>query len=264
MTLGSSAYAPASRALSNGDIRRRSVSRMSSAHGSLSNSIRTGVRARYGRCRRRVRPHRADDKAGSGRARRRPLQILRDRAALFVGAIEGEGLARSRMQPLQLTGDAKSRLVEMANLRLGHALADGLVNLPQLLFLLGDPSDKAGRTDQRRVEEIAQRLRGPILGDELLDVEIDRRRLDALAILGRRDHAFGKSRLRHAPAMRAAVNRGLMFRDPQRALGKVEHLPLLDPDRRPRLERPTAMAAGARRVPTTRSGSATCRSVPPL
>ena len=83
----------------------------------------------------------------------------------------------------------------------------------------------------------------------MLDIEIDRRGLDALAVLGRRHHAFGKNRLRHAPAMRAAVNRGLMFRDPQRALGKVEHLPLLDPYRRPRLERPTAMAACARRVP---------------
>ena len=137
----------------------------------------------------------------------------------------------------------------MADLRLGCALADGLVNLPQLLSLLGDPGDEAGRTDQRRAEQIAQRLRGPILRDELLDIEIDRRGLDALAILGRRDHAFGKNRLRHAPAMRAAVNRGLMFRDPQWALGKVEHLPLLDPYRRSRLERPTAMAACACRVP---------------
>ncbi len=37
-----------------------------------------------------------------------PLQIHGDRAALFVGAIEGEGQARGRMQPLQLAGDAKS------------------------------------------------------------------------------------------------------------------------------------------------------------
>jgi hypothetical protein len=100
------------------------------------------------------------------------LQILEDRAALFIDAIEGEGQARRRMQPLQLAGDAKPRFVEMANLRLGHALADELVNLLQLLRLLSDPGDGAGRADQRRPEEIAQRLRGPILGDELLDIEI--------------------------------------------------------------------------------------------
>jgi hypothetical protein len=41
----------------------------------------------------------------------------------------------------------------------------------------------------------------------------------------------------------------LMFRNHQRALGKVEHLALLDPDRRLRIERRTAMAAGARLVP---------------
>ena len=39
-----------------------------------------------------------------------------------------------------------------------------------------------------------------------------------------------------------------MFGDHQRPLGKVEHLALLDPDRRLRIERRTAMATGARRV----------------
>jgi hypothetical protein len=33
-----------------------------------------------------------------------PLQILRYRAALFDGAIEGEGQARRGVQPLQLVG----------------------------------------------------------------------------------------------------------------------------------------------------------------
>ena len=102
----------------------------------------------------------------------------------------------------------------------------------------------------------------------MLDIEIDRRRLEALAILGGRDHAFGKRRLRHASAMRAAVDRGLMFRDQERALGKVEHLALLDPYRRLRLERPAAMAAGVRRVPNHMIGlgdlSQRVALVPPL
>ena len=76
----------------------------------------------------------------------------------------------------------------MANPGLGDALADGLVDLAQLSRLLAHPGDEAGRTDPRRAEQIAQRLRGAILGDQLLDVEIDRRGLDALAILGRRNH----------------------------------------------------------------------------
>ena len=178
-----------------------------------------------------------------------PLQILGDRAALFVGAIESEGQARRRMQPLQLAGDAKPRFVEMANLRLGYPLADERVDLPHLLRLFSDPGDDAGRTDQRRADEIAQRLRGPILGDELLDIEIDRRRLDALAILGGRDHAIGKRRLGRVAAIFAAVNRGLMFGDHERALGKIEHLALLDPRGRLRIERRTAMAARARLMP---------------
>ncbi len=142
----------------------------------------------------------------------------------------------------------------MADLRLGYALADERVDLPQLLRLLSDPGDDAGRTDQRRAEEFAQRLRGPILGDELLDVEVDRRRLDALAILGGRDHAVGKRRLGHAAAIFAAVNRGLMFGDQERALGKIEHLAVLNPPGRLRIERPTAMAARARLVPNNAIG----------
>jgi hypothetical protein len=140
------------------------------------------------------------------------------------------------------------RFVEAANLRLGRALADALVDQPQLLRLLSNPGDDAARTDQRRGEEIAQRLRGPILRDELLDIEIDRRRSEAFAILHGRDHAIGERRLRLAPAVFAAADRGLMFGDHERALGKVEHLALLDPDRRLRIERRTAVATGARRV----------------
>src|ERR1700722_4442488 len=174
-----------------------------------------------------------------------PLQIIGDRAALFVGAIEGEGLARRGVQPLQLAGNPKPRLVEMADLRLGHARADEPVGLLQLLPLLGDPGDEAGRTDPRRAAQIAQRLRGPILGEELLDIEVDRRRLDALAILDGRYHPCGKPRLGRPSAMRAAVNRGLMFRDQQRALGNVEHLALFGSYRRLRVERRTAMTANA-------------------
>jgi hypothetical protein len=83
----------------------------------------------------------------------------------------------------------------------------------------------------------------------LLDIEIDRRRLDALAILHGRHHAIGKRRLRLALAIFAAVNRGLMFGDHERALGKIEHLALLDPGRRLRIEGRTAVTAGARLVP---------------
>ena len=60
---------------------------------------------------------------------------------------------------------------------------------------------------------------------------------------------IGRRRLRLAAAMRAAVDRGLIFRNHERALGKVEHSALLNPDRRLRFERRAAMAADARLVP---------------
>src|SRR3982074_3153881 len=45
-----------------------------------------------------------------------------------------------------------------------------------------------------------------------------------------------------------------MCRNHERALGKVEHLALLDPDRRLRFEPRTAMPAGARRAPNHMRG----------
>src|SRR5208282_4495813 len=176
------------------------------------------------------------------------FQIPGNVAALFSGAIEGEAKARSRVQPLRLAADPIARLVEMANLLAGDALADPLVDRRQLFRLLAHPGDDAGRTDPRRAEYVAHRLGSPILGDQLLDVQIDRRRLEALAILRRRDHAFGKRRLRHPSAIRAAVGRSLMLRHQQQALGKIEHLALLDRDLRLRIERQTAMPAHARLV----------------
>jgi len=95
-----------------------------------------------------------------------PLQILGDVAALFARAIESEGQARRRVQPMQLASDPIAGFVEMANPGLGHVLADGLVDLAQLSRLLAHPSHEAGRTDPWRAEQIAQRLRGAILGDQ--------------------------------------------------------------------------------------------------
>src|SRR5260370_32580572 len=88
-----------------------------------------------------------------------------------------------------------------------------------------------------------------MLVEGVVDSCIDRRGPEAHSILSGRDTSLGKRRLRLAAAMRAAVDRRPMLRNHERTLGKVEHLALLDPDRRPRFERRTAMAAGARLVP---------------
>ncbi len=172
-----------------------------------------------------------------------PLQTLGDVAALIARAVESEGQARRRVQPMQLAGDPIAGFVEMANPGLGHALANGLVDSAQLSRLLAHPGDEAGRTDQRGAEQIAQRLRGAVLGDQLLDVEIDRRRLDGFAILGRRDDSLGKGRSRFAATVRATMDRSAVFGHLDHALGKVEHLPLFRANHRTRVEPSATMTA---------------------
>ena len=111
------------------------------------------------------------------------------------------------------------------------------------------PFTQAGRAEIRRAEQVVQRLGDPVLGDQLLGVEVDRRRSDPLAVLGRRSDARGKLGFRLEAAGRAAIDRGLVFGDLDQLLGQIEHLPLLRPRLHRRGERGAATKADARRMP---------------
>jgi hypothetical protein len=52
------------------------------------------------------------------------LEAGGDGAALFLDPVEGEGLARGRVQPIELARDPETRLVEVADLRFRQAGAD--------------------------------------------------------------------------------------------------------------------------------------------
>ncbi len=156
---------------------------------------------------------------------------------------------------MQLARDPVARFVEIANRGLCHALADRLVDRAQLPRLPAHPGDDAGRADRRRAQQIAQGLRDAILREQLLYIEIDRRRPEPIAILRRLHYAFRKRRLRLCPAIPATVDRGLMFRDQHHALWNVEHLPLLVSCRRVRIEPRTAPRARAGLVPNHRVAS---------
>ena len=98
-------------------------------------------------------------------------------------------------------------------------------------------------------DEVGHRLRDPVLGNELLHIEIDRRRSDARAILSRRDHPLRETRRGLAAAVGATIDHRLMFGDFQSRLGHIEHLPLLNPrDHRCR-QSGQAMATRLRFVP---------------
>src|SRR3954471_19680678 len=72
---------------------------------------------------------------------------------------------------------------------------------------------QAGRAEAGGGEQIGHGLADPVLGDQLLDVEIDRGRSQARTVLHARRHRVRERRLRHAAAMVAAVDRGAVFGD---------------------------------------------------
>ena len=177
------------------------------------------------------------------------LQPRGNVAARLSDPVEGVALARGRMQPLQRARDAKTGFVEMPDPGLTDARPDRVIDALEILRLPARPRRQARRADERRAEEVLKRLRRPVLGHKLLHVEIDRRRLDAFAILGRRDHAVGERSPRHAAAMGASVDRGLVLRDLDQPFGQIEHLARLDAGlHRSRQPRP-AMATGLSLVP---------------
>ena len=148
-------------------------------------------------------------------------------AALLADPVERVDGGRGAVQPACLAADAKAGLVQMAHLRC-HDLS-GDVRHHRRLRLGGfrRPGDHAGGAEAGGGEQIGHSLADPVLGDQLLDVEIDRGRSQARTVLHVRRHRVRERRLRHAATMVAAVDRGAVFGDLQAWLRQIEHLAAL-------------------------------------
>ena len=149
--------------------------------------------------------------------------------ALGADAVMGEGGIADRVQPVQLAGDTKSSLVQMPNAAFGKPGKNVLNHDTHLIRRAARPVGHAGRAQAGGPKQVAQKLADPILGYQLLNIAIDRRRPHARAILHMRGHAIGKASRRHGSTMVATINRRLMLGDLQAWRGQVEHLTLLDP-----------------------------------
>ena len=92
-------------------------------------------------------------------------------------------------------------------------------------FLLA-PGDNAGRTQTQGAEQVLHDIADTILGNQLLRVQMDRRRLDARPVLNMRGHLRRERRLRHAAETGAGMDVGVMLGHLQPRLRQIEHLPL--------------------------------------
>ena len=117
---------------------------------------------------------------------------LRHLAAFGRHAIVGQGPGGDGVQPLSLSGDAKAGFIEAANRRRRRKGGDVRRHRRERRSLAAHPIRHAVRAQTQRSEKIMHRFGGPILGNELMDVEINRRRSNALAVLRRRGDARGK------------------------------------------------------------------------
>ena len=139
----------------------------------------------------------------------------------------------------------RRRIIKAAHARPRHQRANPVGDGSQGLRLSLHPAHHAGRAKPIRAEEVGERLGRPVLGDQLLHMEIDGRRAQALAILGRRADPSGKGRRRPAAAAGAGIDQTPMLGDLDQLRRQVEHLaPLRLMRHRPRQASP-AMAARA-------------------
>ena len=129
------------------------------------------------------------------------------------------------MQPLRFAGDPEARLVETAHARRGQERADPPGDRRKRAGLSSHPVHHAGRSDGRNAEEVGERLSRPLLGDQLLQMEINGRRAQPLAILRRRLDAIGKGRPRAPAAAGAGVDEPSALGDFDQRLRQVEDLP---------------------------------------
>ncbi len=159
-----------------------------------------------------------------------------------------------RWKPLALPATRKPVSSRWRTAAWATSAAIRAATAPEFLGLPLAPGDDAVGTKPRRAEQVGHRLRHSVLGNELLHIEIDRRRPHARAILSRRDHPLRETRRGLAAAAGAAIDHRLMFGDLQSRLGQIKHLPLLGSrDHRPR-QPAQAMATGLRLVPLDHIG----------
>jgi len=111
-----------------------------------------------------------------------------------------------------------------------------------------NPGGDTGAAGRSGSEQILRDFGDPFFRRQLLDVAIDRRRPQPVAVLRRRHDDGRKGRPRSTSAVRAVVDGGAMFAHFDDPFGKIEHFRLSQPHDRTRVERGAAMPAGRREM----------------
>jgi hypothetical protein len=143
---------------------------------------------------------------------------------------------------------AKAGLVEAAHRRRRDEPADAAIGLSQCFGLAANPRGHARAAATVAPDRSAKTCAVLSSGASWLSVEIDARRPEPLAILGRRNDALGEVGARALAASRAAVDRRAALGHDERLLRKIEHLALLLADLRIRGKPRLAMRASLGRV----------------
>ena len=174
-------------------------------------------------------------------------RLHRLRAAPGVDHEQGVLAGAGAVHPVQPAVHPEPGLVEPGHLAGGDLLAGVLQEPAQPPGGAGgEPADRPGR--QRDAEQLGQRLRGALLGQELPDVQVDDDRGDPRPVLHRRLRARRGRALGAVPAAAFPLDQ-LMLGHLDRDRRQVEDLAALHPGDRPARQPGPAPAAAARLMP---------------
>ena len=171
-------------------------------------------------------------------------KLFRHVAPFGRNAVKRETGGCDCMEPLRPPSHPKAGFVEAAYARPQEKRANPGGDGQEGLGAAPRPLRDARRREALYAEKIGEGLRRAVLRDQLLRMQIDRRRLETLAILRRPAHPFGKSRPRPAAAGGASVDKAPMLGDLDQPFRQVEHLTPLHADRHGRTQVRAAMTAG--------------------
>lgn len=159
------------------------------------------------------------------------------------------------MQPVDFAADPQAGFVEAAHPPGMNERRDPLDCRRKRLGAAPRPFRHARRAKPRRVKQIGQRLGRPVLRDQLLGVQIDRRSPNALAVSGRPARLGRKGRPGAPAAAGAGLRQGPGVRSP-RAAAPADRTPDAAPSPPPSPGSGGSRNAGRPQPRASRSGRA--------
>jgi len=143
-----------------------------------------------------------------------------------MAPVGGEEIGTADMQPVPGVAHPHAGFIDMENLCILQEVSGSAFDLSQVSRARAGDCNH-GRRTQRVPKEVKNHLRGSFIGKQLVDAEVDRKRLQVAAILHVVCHLGRKLGRMRTPTMGAPFVFCTVFGHDNPGMGYIKNLPLL-------------------------------------